>query len=184
MKNLSVRDMVLVALFAALTAVLAQISIALPFGPIPITGQTLAVMLSGALLGARLGAYSQVIYLLLGAVGLPVFAKSQAGLNVLVGPSGGFLFSFILGAYLIGKLLERRQKPSLPYLGLVTAIGGMLVVYLIGVPWLAYVTGMTLPRALAVGVWPFILGDLLKVIVSSIIVQGMLARNLTRAWQS
>jgi len=184
MRNLSVRDMVLVALFAALTAVMAQISIALPVGPVPITGQTLAVMLSGALLGARLGAYSQVIYLLLGAVGLPVFAKAQAGFNVLVGPTGGFLFSFILAAYVIGKLLERRQKPSLPYLALVAAIGGMLVVYLIGVPWLAYVTGMTLSRALAVGVWPFVVGDILKVFISSVIVQGMLARNLTRAIQS
>lgn len=183
MKKLSVRDMVVVALFAALTTVLSLISIPLPFSPVPITGQTLGVMLAGALLGAKLGALSQIIYILLGAVGVPVFSGGQAGLSALVGPTGGYLFGFILGAYMIGKLLERRPRPSLPYLVATIAAGGMLGIYLVGVPWLAFVTGMTPSRALALGMVPFIPGDILKVILSTVIVQAMLTRNLTRAWQ-
>jgi biotin transport system substrate-specific component len=182
LKKLTIREMVPVALFAALTAVMAQISIPVGFIPVPITGQTLAVMLAGALLGARLGAFSQLIYILLGAVGLPVFAQGRAGLGVLLGPTGGFLFGFILGAYTIGKLLERRPKPSLSYLLFAIATGGIAVIYLPGVLQLSVVTGMVLPAALG-AMWPFIPGDILKVIVSAVIVRAMLDRNLTASLQ-
>ncbi len=178
MKKLTIREMVLVALFAALTAVMAQISIPAGVIPVPVTGQTLAVMLAGALLGARLGAFSQIIYILLGAVGLPVFAQGRAGLSVLVGPTGGFLFGFVAGAYVIGKLLERRPQPSLSYLLFVIGLGGIAVVYIPGVLQMAFVTGMTHARALAL-MWPFIPGDVLKVVVSAVIVRAVLARNLT-----
>lgn len=178
MKKLTIREMVPVALFAALTAVMAQISIPVGVIPVPITGQTLAVMLAGALLGARLGAFSQLIYILLGAVGLPVFAQGRAGLSVLLGPTGGFLFGFIIGAYVIGKLLERRPDPSLPYLLFAIATGGIAVIYLPGVLQLSVVTGMVLPAALG-AMWPFIPGDILKVIVSAVIVRAMLARNFS-----
>lgn len=178
MKKLTIREMVPVALFAALTAVMAQISIPAGVIPVPITGQTLAVMLAGALLGARLGAFSQLIYILLGAVGLPVFALGRAGLGVLLGPTGGFLFGFVLGAYTIGKLLEKQPKPSLPYLLFAITLGGIAVIYIPGILQLAFVTGMSLPAALAL-MWPFIPGDVLKVVISAVIVRAMLARNLT-----
>ncbi|MBT9173191.1 MAG: Biotin transporter BioY [Syntrophomonadaceae bacterium] len=178
MQKLTTREMVLVALFAALTAVMAQISIPAGVIPVPITGQTMAVMLAGALLGARLGAFSQIIYILLGAVGLPVFAQGRAGLGVLLGPTGGFLFGFVLGAYVIGKLLEKRPQPSLPYLLLAIAVGGIALIYLPGVVQLSVVTGMTPARALA-SMWPFIPGDILKVAASAVIVRAVLARNLT-----
>ncbi|HSW10406.1 MAG TPA: biotin transporter BioY [Bacillota bacterium] len=176
--RLSAREMVLVALFAGLTAVMAQIAIPVGFIPVPITGQTLAVMLAGALLGARLGAFSQSVYLLLGAIGLPVFAFARAGLDVLIGPTGGFLFGFVAGAYVIGKLLERSPQPSTPYLLFSMVLGGIVVIYIPGVLQFAHVTGATLPSALA-AVSPFIPSDILKVVVSAIIVRTLLARKLT-----
>jgi len=176
--KLSAREMVLAALFAGLTAVMAQIAIPVGFMPVPITGQTLAVMLAGALLGARLGAFSQSVYLLLGAMGLPVFAFARAGLDVLLGPTGGFLVGFVAGAYVTGKLLERNPQPSLLYLLFAMVLGGIVVIYIPGVLQFAHVTGMPLANAL-VAIWPFTPGDGLKIIVSAVIVRTILARNLT-----
>ncbi len=110
---LKTKGMVLCALFAALTGVGALIAIPLPFTPVPITLQTFFIFLAGALLGKYLGALSQLIYLLLGVVGLPVFAKGSSGIGALLGPSGGYLVGFIPAAFLVGYLLERREKPPL-----------------------------------------------------------------------
>lgn len=172
-QKFTVRDLVLVALFAALTAIMAYITVPMPGGLPPITGQTFAVMLAGLLLGANKGAMSQIIYILLGVVGLPVFAGGTAGLGILVGRTGGFLFGFVLGAYLIGKLTEKKTKPSLLTLSSAALLGGVLVVYIPGIWQMSRVLGIPLETASGF-MLPFIPGDLVKVAVSSLLAQRIL----------
>ncbi len=173
----SVRQLVLAALFAAVTAVLAYIRIPLPFSPVPITGQTFGLMLAGLLLGPRLGALSQAVYLLMGVVGLPVFAGGQAGLAVLLGPTGGYLWGHVAGAYLAGMAAGGASRtpgaaPLAP--GAAPAatgywrclagavLGGVFGVYILGVVQLALVTGMGWQAAVLAGAVPFLPGDALK----------------------
>ena len=104
-----IRDLLLASLFASLTAVGASIHVPLPFTAIPITLQTLFIYVAGALLGSRLGALSQSLYVLMGIMGLPVFAGWRSGFEVLMGPTGGYILGFIPGAYVIGKLVELSQ---------------------------------------------------------------------------
>jgi len=172
-QKFAVRDLVLVALFAALTAIMAYIAVPMPGGLPPITGQTFAVMLAGLLLGANKGAMSQIIYILLGVVGLPVFAGGMAGLNILVGRTGGFLLGFVLGAYLIGKLMEKKSNPSLLTLSFAALFGGVLVVYIPGIWQMARVLGIPLETA-AGFMLPFLPGDFIKVAVASLLAQRIL----------
>lgn len=124
-------------------------------------------MLGGALLGARLGALSQSIYILLGVCGLPVFSGLMSGPGILAGPTGGYLWAFIPGAYVTGLLTG--QRPTLLRALAATVIGGIAVVYLIGVLQLALVTGMGLIEATLVGVVPFIPGDCLKAVAAAVV---------------
>lgn len=179
MKNFAVRDLILVSLFAALTVVMSYISIPLPFSPVPLTGQTFAVMLAGLLLGAKRGALSQAIYALLGVAGLPVFSGGRAGLGHLLGPTGGFIFGFVAGAFLIGLMMEKRKRPTFAYLLLSAATGGILAVYIPGIVQLALVTGMTASRAVLV-MLPYLPGDVLKVVATSLVAQGLLATGIVR----
>jgi biotin transport system substrate-specific component len=161
----------LVVGFALLTALAAQVVIPLPFTPVPITGQTFTVLLAGAALGGTLGAASMALYLLLGAVGLPFFAEGSSGWEVVRGATGGYLIGFIVAAWLVGKLAERRQDRTVP-----TAIPlfllGSVVIYLIGVPWLAASLGVTGTEAMELGLVPFIVGDLLKVAIAGLLLPG------------
>lgn len=177
------RSLALAGMMAALTAVLAYIRIPLPFSPVPVSAQTMAVMFAGALLGARLGAFSQLVYVLMGAVGLPVFAGGQGGPAVLAGPTGGYLIGFILGAYVIGRLTELGQGPaSTARLLFAFAAGGVFAVYVPGVLQLALVTGMTFPQAIAAGVVPFLVGDAVKVLAATVVVvNARAALNATRS---
>ena len=109
MEKNKLKGMVFAALFAALTAAVAWFKIPLPFTPVPITLQTLVVLLSGAMLGAYYGALSMIIYLSLGVIGLPVFAGGSSGIGVLFGPTGGYLFSYPIAAFVIGKMLENKK---------------------------------------------------------------------------
>src|SRR3989338_9014662 len=109
MEKNKLKGMVFAALFAALTAAVAWFKIPLPFTPVPITLQTLVVLLSGAMLGAYYGSLSMIIYLILGAIGLPVFAGGASGIGVLFGPTGGYLFSYPVAAFVIGKMLENKK---------------------------------------------------------------------------
>lgn len=164
--------MILVALFAALTAIGAWIRI--PIQPVPVTFQVFFALLAGAILGAWLGALSQIIYILLGCIGLPVFAGGSSGLGVLFGPTGGYLFGFILGAYIIGKLVGIRQNSGYLWF-LVSMLVGVVVIYLLGIIQLVMVTRMTLQKALAVGVFPFIGIDLVKALLAALV-----ARKISR----
>jgi biotin transport system substrate-specific component len=159
------REVALVVGGAALTALTAQISIPLPFTPVPITLQTFAVLLTGAALGAWRGIFSQALYVLVGALGLPVYAGGVGGATHLFGATGGYLVGFVLAAALTGWLAERgwdRQgRKALPAM-----ILGNLTIYLVGVPWLAFFVG-GLGRAVVLGFVPFAVGDALKLLLAS-----------------
>ena len=166
MSKINIRQMTLISLFAALTAVGAFISI--PLYPVPLTLQTLFTLLAAMTLGGVMGASSQIIYVLLGIIGLPVFAGFKAGIGILFGPTGGFLFGFIISAYVIGKIIELKKEKNIFYYFLAGIIG-TIIIYIIGVTQLSFVTGMGLKRAVAVGMFPFLLGDILKIIAASFI---------------
>jgi biotin transport system substrate-specific component len=154
------------SMFGALTALGAYIMIPLP--PIPVTMQTLFVFLAGSLLGGYLGAMSQVVYILLGVIGLPVFAGGKAGAGVLLGPTGGYLIGFVLGAYILGRLASLRPRPGFLWLVFSMAVS-LVVIYACGVTQLMFVAKLSLPKALAVGVLPPLPGDAAKMVVAALI---------------
>jgi biotin transport system substrate-specific component len=158
--------MVYASLFAALTAAGAWIVIPLPF--VPVTLQTLFTMLSGALLGPYFGALAMIVYVLLGLIGLPVFAQGASGLGALVGPAGGYLIGFVVGAVVIGLLVRMKKKPGFLWLCIAMAIGE-LVVYAFGVAQLSIVAGMSLDEAIYFGALLFVPGDILKIAVAALI---------------
>lgn len=166
-KKLDIRDMIYAALFAALTGVLGYLVIPLPFSPVPITGQTLAVMLAGCVLTPLQAGLSMITFLFLGAVGVPVFSGGRAGLGVIAGPSGGYLIGFLIGAVVISVI--KGKGDSFVRLILASVVGGIMVVYLIGVPWLASMTGMGISKAITAGALPFIPGDLFKAFAAGLI---------------
>lgn len=165
---MKVKDMVLVAMFAAITAVLAQIAIPLPFTPVPITLQPFAVVLAGAILGSRKGALALIVYTLMGAVGLPVFAKFGAGLSVLLGPTGGYIYGFIIAAFVIGKIVESSQ--NLTYnRTLLAMVVGLIPIYILGMVQLAVVYKFSMGKAFALGVAPYVPLDIAKVVLGAYI---------------
>lgn len=153
-------------MFGALTAVGAYILIPVP--PVPITLQTLFVNLAGALLGGSLGALSQVVYILLGVIGLPVFAGGKAGAGVLFGPTGGYLIGFVAGAYVIGRLTALRRKPGFVWLFCAMS-AGIAIVYVTGIVQLMIVAKLDYDKAIAVGLVPPLPGDILKIILAALI---------------
>ncbi len=155
----STRHLILSGLFAAIVALLAQLSIPLPFSPVPLTGQIFGVFLAGSILGARWSAVSLFVYILLGATGLPVFHNLQGGLHILLGPTGGYLWGFVLGGYLLGKISERSNSLISTAVGMLLCL---LIVYGLGVLQLSFVAGLGLPQALLLGALPFIPLDLVK----------------------
>lgn len=163
--KINVKQMISVGLFAALTAVGAFIQI--PLGTVPVTLQFLFTGLAGVMLGARLGALSQFIYVLIGLLGVPVFAGGTGGFEVIYKPSFGYLIGFIVGAYVIGKITESRKKPDFILL-LAAALAGIIVIYAVGVPYLYFIMKNVLSKnisfmtALKAGFIVFIPGDLIK----------------------
>jgi biotin transport system substrate-specific component len=152
------------ALMAAVTAVAAQIAI--PLSPVPFTLQVLAVILSGLLLGVRHGALAQAIYVLVGAVGVPVFAGFKGGLGVVLGPTGGYLISYPIAAAVAGlaaHTVARASRRRALWTGLLWGCAGLAVIYALGATWLALVAGLSPAEALATGVLPFVFFDLIKV---------------------
>ncbi len=162
----SLRGMVYASMFGALTAIGAYIIIPLP--PVPITLQTLFLNLAGALLGGYLGALSQVVYILLGVIGLPVFAGGKAGLGVLIGPTGGYLFGFVAAAFVVGKLIALRKKPGLVWT-VVSMVAGMVIIYSLGVFQLTLVAKLSVEKAITVGALPFLPGDAVKIVLAALI---------------
>jgi biotin transport system substrate-specific component len=151
---------------ALLTAVCAQISIPIPGDPVPITGQTFAVLLTGAALGARRGALGQLLYVGLGVMGLPFYADGESGPSVLFGATGGYLLGFILAAWVVGRLAEARLDRS-PLKALPLFTIGSLLIFAIGVPWLAVSADLSVLRAVELGFVPFVPGGIVKALVAA-----------------
>lgn len=163
------RDVLLIIGFSIFTALCAHISFLLPFTPVPVTLQTLAVLLTGAALGSRRGGLALLAYLAEGAAGLPVFSPippGPGGIAALLGFTGGYLWSFPIAAFVTGLLSERRLDRSFLTSAL-AMLPGTLIIYAIGVPWLAVVLHLDLLTALKLGMVPFIPGDLLKLIIAA-----------------
>lgn len=161
----AVRTVVLVLGAALLTAAASQLRIPLPFTPVPITGGTFAVLLTGAALGPARGAAGQLTYVVLGAVGLPVFSTGT-GIEFLAGASGGYVLGFIPAAALVGACARRGwdRRP----LGMVGTFAlGSAVIYACGVPWLAVVGGFGPGEAVLRGLAPFLIGDALKALAAA-----------------
>lgn len=156
----------LIALFALLTWISAKISVPLPWTPVPGTLQTLAVLLAGAVLGARAGAASQIAYLSLGMAGLPVFALPGAGPFYFAGPTGGYLAGFVAGAFLTGCLASAMKRWGTTGLFLAFLAGGAAI-HAVGLPWLAFSLGGDPGAALRAGLLPFLLFDLAKMVVGT-----------------
>ncbi len=165
-QHISLKHMILASLFAALTGVGAFLVI--PFYPVPLTFQNLFTYLAAMLLGSRIGALSQIIYLFLGLVGLPVFAAGRAGPGVLLGPTGGYLWGFVISAYVIGYLVERMNIKKIRDL-IFTGIIGFLIINLSGALQLYLVTQLNIKAVLLAGVLPFIIGDFIKIVAASFI---------------
>ena len=161
-------DIAFIAAGAALTAGAAQIVI--PMWPVPITGQTFAVLFVGATLGSLRGALSMLLYIGLGVAGLPVFSEGGAGLAKVLGPTGGYMIGFVLAAALVGWLAQREWDRKV--LGTIGAfLAGTVVIYAVGLPWLSVVLGQLgrpndLMATLQAGLFPFIPGDILKAVLA------------------
>jgi len=162
-------QMLSVCFVAVLTAAGAQLSFPLPFTPVPFTIQPMIVLIGAAALGSRLGALAQIFYLMLGIAGLPVFAFSPElpqGVARLLGPTGGYLMAYPIAAFLTGLLAERGLDRR--YLGSIVAMGvGLSVIFAGGVLWIARSTGIE--TALATGLYPFILVDVIKVVAAGLV---------------
>ncbi|HHV24898.1 MAG TPA: biotin transporter BioY [Methanosarcina sp.] len=165
------RMMVFASLFAALTAAGAYIQVPIPFSPVPVTLQVFFVLLAGSMLKSKWGSLSMIVYTLLGIAGLPVFAGGSSGMGVLLGPTGGYIIGFILAAYTIGKLSEKAEntdKSSL-FINSLNMSAGILVFYACGFVQLIFVADVGPGTALALGVIPFLPGEIIKAAVAAYI---------------
>lgn len=168
--KLSAKDLVLCGMFAALTAVASQISI--PIHPIPFTMQVLAVYLTGIVLGYKKGFISIFVYILLGAIGAPVFTNFSGGIQAIVGPTGGFIIAFPFMALLAGYSSEKSYNKLKSTAALILSL---ILCYTLGTTQLCLVTGMSISKALKVAVIPFIMFDLVKITIAYII--GLKVKN-------
>ena len=168
------RDAGLVALGVLFTALLAQVAVPVPGSPVPITGQTLAVVLTAASLGPVRGTAVQVLYILTALVGLPFYSDASGGYEVVFGATGGYVIGFIPAAYLIG-LAAKHGADRKPWKSVPLFIAGQAVIFAIGVPWLLVSLHETPSWALENGFYPFILGGLVKAAIAAIVLGG--------AWQ-
>ncbi len=165
------KEMILCGLFAAMICISTVFTIPLPFTPVPITLQVMAVCVSGALLGAKRGGISVLVYILIGFTGIPVFSGMKGGPNVLFGATGGYIIGFIPAAMIIGFLLSRYDlKDSTAYklcAIVLSMLAGLFVIYAVGTVQLMFLTDMSLSEALMAAVIPFIPLDLLKIACAS-----------------
>jgi biotin transport system substrate-specific component len=160
------RDMTLILSGALFVALLAQVKIPLPFTPVPLTGQTFAVLLVGAALGSKRGAASMALYIALGTLGLPVFAGGASGLTYLAGATLGYLIGFVAAAFVIGLLAERGLERSVRT-SIVPFVIGTIVIYICGITWLTILLG-SFSQAVAAGLLPFLIGDAIKLVAASL----------------
>lgn len=160
------RHIALIVLGALLIYLTARVAFPVPGSPVPVTGQTFGVLLVGGALGLRRGIASVALYVAIGLIGVPFFAEGKGGVQVIAGATGGYIVGFIVAAALVGRLAELGWDRRI-----VGAIGAMalgnVVIYLLGVPWLMYVTGNDLAWGIANGLTPFLAGDALKLLLAA-----------------
>ena len=166
-QKIKTKQMVLIALMTAVTCVLGPLSIPLPFSPVPISLTNFAIFLAIFVLGMKNGTISFIIYLLLGAVGVPVFSSFRGGLQVLAGPTGGYLIGFIFLALIMGFALDHFDRKLVPTI--IGMIIGMVVCYAFGTVWLAKLLSLSFKEGLMMGVIPDLAGDVAKIIIAAIV---------------
>ncbi|MXQ53781.1 biotin transporter BioY [Shimazuella alba] len=173
--SILIRNMILAALFAALLAISGQIAI--PIGPVPITLQTMMVLLVGAILGSRWGTISVFVWILLAAVGAPVLSGGAGGIGILFGPTGGYIFGFLITAFLVGWSLERmgRNKQVAWWkLLLVFLIGSVVVINAVGFPWFLFVSHLPFSMDIFNKVFVvFLPGDIAKAVLAAILTYSL-----------
>lgn len=160
------RELTLILAGVLFLAALAQVEIVLPFTPVPITGQTFGVLLIGAAYGSKRGAATMIAYIAAGALGLPFFSGGGSGMRILTGATAGYLIGFVVAAYVVGLLCERGLERSVRT-SLIPFLVGTLIIYACGAAWLSVVVG-GFGKALALGVLPFLPGDLIKLIAAAV----------------
>lgn len=166
-QKIRTKQMVLIALMTAVTCVLGPLSIPLPFSPVPISLTNFAIFLAIFVLGMENGTISFIIYLLLGAVGVPVFSSFRGGFQVLAGPTGGYLIGFIFLALIMGFALDHSDRKLVPTI--IGMIIGMVVCYAFGTVWLAKLLSLSFKEGLMMGVIPYLPGDAAKIIIAAIV---------------
>lgn len=171
MRNTRLQKMIVTALFTAIIGILAQVTIPIPL--VPITGQTLAIGLAATILGSRYGTYSAVLYMIIGAIGVPVFAQMTSGLGILLGPTGGFIISFIPTVYVMGKYLEMTRF-TVPQ-AIIANVIGMFINLILGTVWLKFVENITWFEAFLSGFAPFVIVGLIKAVLAGWI--GIIVRR-------
>ncbi len=178
--KLQITDLCSIALCTAVTIIMAQITIPMPLG-VPMTMQTFAIMLVSIILGAKKGAFTALIYMLLGMIGLPVFSNFTGGVPCLVGPTGGFILSFPLMAYIIGLGVEKFKNVNRGFI--LCLIAGNVVNYAIGTIVFSLVTGSTLMTGFSACVLPFIPTTIIKAVIASILGFKIRRRISCFLWQ-
>ncbi len=167
--KLSVTELVLIGIFAALSAALSQLAI--PIGTVPVTMTHVSVFLAAGLLGVKSGTLSQCIFVLMGALGLPVFAYFSGGLGIVAGPTGGFIIGYIACVF-ITALIQKKFGKSFPIL-ILSMICGIIVTYLLGLWWLVYSLNLELIPAITAYALPFIPGDILKISLCALLIRRL-----------
>lgn len=167
--KMKTKSLVICALMAALTAVFSQIAV--PIGPVPINLALLSIFVAGAFLGPVYGTLSQLVYVLLGAIGVPVFAHFSGGLSIVVGPTGGYIIGYIFTAFITGIIIKKSKKSILMYV--IAMILGLVACYTLGTAWFMYVTKRTLMESLALCVLPFLIGDAVKIALAIVITKRL-----------
>jgi len=167
--KMSIQTLVICGVFAAILAVICPLSI--PIGPVPITLGTFSIALTGYVLGGRYGCITTGIYILIGAVGLPVFSGYKGGLNVIIGVTGGFIFGYLILSYLCGFDLITKKFKLLPQyiIAIFQGLVGLVLLYLLGMVQFVFITEATMSYAFAVCVAPFIVKDVISIIIAFIL---------------
>jgi biotin transport system substrate-specific component len=166
------RSLTHIALFAALIAVLGLVPQLMLATGVPITAQSLGIMLCGTVLGSRRGALAVLLFLLLVALGLPILSGGRGGLGVFVGPTAGFLIGFPVAAFVAGLVVERSRAPVGWAAGIGAFLGGIVTLYAFGIPGMALMLDKSLPEA-ALLITPFLPGDAIKVVLAALITRGL-----------
>ncbi len=170
------------SLISALTAILSIVVLPVPFSPVPVTGQTFGVMLAGSVLEPTAAAFSMLGYLALGCLGFPVFAGGQAGAGTLFGPTGGYLWGFVLGAWAIAMLTKRAVTTGRFLLA--NVLGGVILLHFFGVGYLSHHLNISLGKAFLMGTAPFLPGDALKALGAGFIGKRLRANKVKERHQA